>query len=418
MPPGLELRSNPGVMARFQCSRQWVAVMLKDLAISGFRGFESLKIDHLGGVNLILGKNGVGKTSLLEAIWLYSSPMNRSLITELLITRQEYQYLESETWDIDLLPLFNGGRTPRLLPLVAKIGPASGPISQTLRYRLGEMLLRAPADPSEPRTIVEIDGSVDADEELLSTGEVAIGLAVDFGGLKSYWPRSQWSRRYYSRERYTDPANPFIRFSRDNSILIADWWRSLALTDAEGRIASLMSLVCKIDRISYVGVESSTASSRQGTRDRFLVRQSGSAAPQPLKSLGDGVERVFQTAMALEFARFQSSLATPAAAAKPSTTPFAPGWCVLVDEIDSGVHYSVLEQYWDAIFRISSELGVQVFATTHSRECINAFQKAALRSTDVEGVAIRLERVRSGIHAVTIAEDDLTTVVESGIEIR
>lgn len=46
---------------------------MADLALSsfevhGFRGFSDLQIERLGRVNLIVGKNNVGKSSLLEAI--------------------------------------------------------------------------------------------------------------------------------------------------------------------------------------------------------------------------------------------------------------------------------------------------------------------------------------------------------------
>jgi hypothetical protein len=48
-------------------------LILKSLAIRNFRAFHDLTIEHLGRVNLIVGKNNVGKTSLLEAIRLYAS---------------------------------------------------------------------------------------------------------------------------------------------------------------------------------------------------------------------------------------------------------------------------------------------------------------------------------------------------------
>ena len=43
--------------------------MLKRLQIRNFRGFNKLKIDQLSGIDLIVGKNNSGKTSLLEAIF-------------------------------------------------------------------------------------------------------------------------------------------------------------------------------------------------------------------------------------------------------------------------------------------------------------------------------------------------------------
>lgn len=63
--------------------------MLDKLRISGYRQFENLKIDKLGHVNLITGKNNVGKTSLLEAIRIYSTKGSRTVILEILESRDE-----------------------------------------------------------------------------------------------------------------------------------------------------------------------------------------------------------------------------------------------------------------------------------------------------------------------------------------
>ena len=52
--------------------------MLKKLTIEHFRGFSSFKIDQLARINLIVGKNNVGKTALLEALFLLSGPYNPS----------------------------------------------------------------------------------------------------------------------------------------------------------------------------------------------------------------------------------------------------------------------------------------------------------------------------------------------------
>lgn len=46
---------------------------------------------------------------------------------------------------------------------------------------------------------------------------------------------------------------------------------------------------------------------------------------------------------------------------------------LFIDEMDNGIHYTVLDELWYVIFTLSAKLNVQVFATTHSKECIEAF---------------------------------------------
>lgn len=64
--------------------------MLNSLKITNFRTFSNLCLNRLGKVNLIVGRNNVGKTSLLEAVHLYSSDNVVDAVVPLLQRRQEY----------------------------------------------------------------------------------------------------------------------------------------------------------------------------------------------------------------------------------------------------------------------------------------------------------------------------------------
>lgn len=48
---------------------------------------------------------------------------------------------------------------------------------------------------------------------------------------------------------------------------------------------------------------------------------------------------------------------------------------LLVDEIDNGLHYSVIEKVWEIILKVSSENNIQVFATTHNYEVMSLLIK-------------------------------------------
>src|SRR5438046_2863620 len=63
--------------------------MLESLEIHGFRTFDHLRIERLGRVNLIVGKNNVGKTTLLEALRLYAGRGAPGLILSILHDHDE-----------------------------------------------------------------------------------------------------------------------------------------------------------------------------------------------------------------------------------------------------------------------------------------------------------------------------------------
>src|SRR5258708_36619872 len=109
-------------------------LILNSLEIRNFRAFRDLKIEHLGRVNLLVGKNNVGKTCLLEAIQLYASrAATPTFIWEIMRARQEVKQRFVNVRDMlaALKFLFYGRNDikPGLQPI--QIGPINSP-SETL----------------------------------------------------------------------------------------------------------------------------------------------------------------------------------------------------------------------------------------------------------------------------------------------
>ncbi|MGA9994869.1 MAG: AAA family ATPase, partial [Pyrinomonadaceae bacterium] len=96
----------------------------------------------------------------------------------------------------------------------------------------------------------------------------------------------------------------------------------------------------------------------------------------------------------------------------------ASGGVVLVDEIENGLHHSVLTKVWLAIGEAARRSNTQIFATTHSWECIRAAHEAFLESKDYDLRLHRLERINGDIKAVTYNEKTLDTSVEMNLEVR
>jgi AAA15 family ATPase/GTPase len=114
----------------------------------------------------------------------------------------------------------------------------------------------------------------------------------------------------------------------------------------------------------------------------------------PIGSMGDGIWRLLGIALALVSAR---------------------GGVLLVDEIDSGLHYTVLVDMWRLVLETARSLDVQVFATTHSRDCYEAL--AAV--TDASRAEISLQRIERGrSEAIAFNEAELRQAAERGLEVR
>ena len=118
-------------------------------------------------------------------------------------------------------------------------------------------------------------------------------------------------------------------------------------------VAGLRLVEASIVGITFV---QGRTSSREPRDNRLpLVRTETNPEPMPLKSMGDGLTRLLQVMLSLVNAT---------------------NGVLLIDEFENGLHWSVQSKVWESVFRMAMILNVQVFATTHSRDCIIGFQKA------------------------------------------
>ncbi len=134
-------------------------------------------------------------------------------------------------------------------------------------------------------------------------------------------------------------------------------------------------------------------------RVRYSVVKTGQFAdPISLANLGEGIQRIFAVALAMTVAS---------------------DGILLVDEIETGLYHRAQSDVWRAVFKLAHEWNVQVFATTHSWDCVSSFQEASAEFQD-DARLIRLQRSRdgSGIEAESYNKSAMKAVVEQGIEIR
>jgi AAA15 family ATPase/GTPase len=90
---------------------------------------------------------------------------------------------------------------------------------------------------------------------------------------------------------------------------------------------------------------------------------------------------------------------------------------LLVDEIDTGLHYSVMAQMWKLIFDAAKEFNVQVFATTHSYDCVYSLAHICAKAD--EGNHVTVQRIETGkTKAIPYAEYEIKVAADREIEVR
>jgi hypothetical protein len=357
--------------------------MLGSLKISGFRAFSDLTIERLGRVTLVVGKNNVGKTTLLEAVHVHASTALELFEAHRMLERRDEYLTDDEGKDVDLDRLFfvkNGSKADSFTistsdgehPLTVSVTWAWTEIAEdhSTRRAFGDA---PPADVEAHRVIRALHGR------------------AGHGAVSIHSPTHDLSIISRRRPKPTPPASVFLPSSgfQGDRLDAAEMWDRVVLTDREDRVLDALRIIePDLERIVMV-------SSRGGRRS--AVAKVRGRSPIPLRSLGDGMNRLFELALGLV------SVGT--------------GGTFLIDEADAGLHFTTLVDVWRLVFILATRLDVQVIATTHSWDCIEAFQRAAV-SNPAEGALVRLQRVDGSIRSEVFSEAELTIITRESIEVR
>jgi ABC-type branched-subunit amino acid transport system ATPase component len=300
-------------------------VAITSIDIENYRCFKSLRVDGLTTVNLIVGANNAGKTALLEAVEAVVSRDSPFVLYRAAFERGEYRRgrrADEEFVELDLRHWFHGhGLVDGATFSVRAAGDAELGVSRTVEkvpssagppFVPGgqQLTMQRPGAPAMRPLPLTADG-------LLGAGEPSAFLNF---GLR---------------------LHPPVGFVTTNRLLprqLARLWTNVVLTPGEQRTIEALRLVEPV-------IERIAISESDGTIAKVLMR--GDDAPVPLGTLGEGVTRILT--LALHLARTQNGY-------------------LFIDEIENGLHWSVMPKVWRFLVETARAGNTQIFATTHSKD--------------------------------------------------
>ena len=351
--------------------------MISSLKIEGFRGLKQFEMGQLGRVNLLVGTNNCGKTSVLEAIYLLASGGEPWCIQYLLTKRGEQSFTQvsyvdepqpSSPPEYSISHLFTGHK---LYGVPLKISSVWGSQPRVIDLSFKEMK-QGFVEISRgeiPGSVLQMAGNVRADfQEIPLTP--SNGIAKDV--------LSRIARRAYERGYERSPVS-FISTGPSTSLELTTYWSKIVLTPVEALVLKALQIVDpNIERVAEVG-------------SQFKVILRGQIEPVPMGSMGDGMWRLFAMAIHIGMCK---------------------GGVLLVDEIDSGLHYTTMSKMWRLMLDAATQFDIQVFATTHSYDCIHSLAQMGDPSVSVQ-------RIESGkLRAVPYDQEELSVVAERELEVR
>lgn len=357
--------------------------MFTSISITRFRCFRELSIESLDRINLVAGTNNVGKTALLEAIFLLLGTMNVGLVAKLSAFRGIAEIKGDPTSMRELLwnPLF-----PRL----------------------------------DGQATIEITGTLSEGEQHKVQLEFVPGasarLAVGGETVSETGPSINELPGRALQLRYTDPSGE----TRSTEMLIdekgirvepvppqppfpgyflAARRRRTPQEDAEqfGRLEMLQESYDLLEALRIVEPRLRRLATIYRGGMPMVWGDVGLGQMLPLPHMGDGLGRLVSLLLAIAN---------------------APHGVVLADEIENGLHHSILNKVWQAIGSAARRFDTQVIATTHSFECIRAAHQAFAASERYDFRLHRLERVADEIRAVTYDQETLAAALKADLEVR
>ena len=315
--------------------------MLDSLDIKNYRNLKELRINSLGRVNLITGKNNTGKSTILEAVAIYATKGDLNLIYELLGERGENFRQSVRPNEVSKNPTesnirtFSSLFTNRVIGFEREHSISIGSIENTLfgeekSYEKSVSLKfvkyfdeiqkdNQGVITTRKRTLLEND----ADKQLAN---FKVGVEIRVGSSSYILPlEDERPYRINFRGLGNNESFQFIRTRNIDKEINGKLWDNITLTEKEQYVIEALKIIePTTERIAFI---------EENPRERTaVIKLSNAANVLPLRSMGDGINRILTIILALV----------------NSDNGF-----LLIDEFENGLHYTVQEQLWKVIFNAS-----------------------------------------------------------------
>jgi len=358
--------------------------MITDVLIRNFKCFKSLTVPELGRITLISGRNNVGKTALLEALFLFLDQRNPTTVLNQYSRRgiKQITLTTEAIWG----PIFcDYAMDGEIL------------ISLTKNGNHEQVTVRFNREFAPPPSM-----TVQTEERQISTDEKPTILAVEIehttkSGEKIILyhfcdPNNQSRPTVVSK---TIPSKIPIQLasflpSKEHNPPgeIAKQFSNLARQDRENEAVEFLRIIePRLENLKII---------TEGPNSLVHGKLKGLTRTLPINFMGEGMEKLLALIVAITH---------------------SPNRIILLDEIENGLHYSILPKIWEALGKALRKYDCQLITTTHSYECLQAAHEG-LSELPEDFRYIRLHRKDKEISAKLSNYDMIGTAIKTNLEVR
>jgi AAA15 family ATPase/GTPase len=343
------------------------------IEIDGYKCFENFKIDKIKQINVITGLNNIGKTALLEAIHLGTNSDNSfrflsclfDIFSERGLYVNNYAKLNSLFQKNNLIEIYTDNNT-------LKVEKVKG------------------AELTEEDKKLFMQSANIKDQDFFSLEKLDFFKYTDHLGKSEIGLISRVEtmlNTLFDDHNYISSNNKYISSSTKHSNILKYFYEKVTSQFKEGDLLSSLQLIDeRIEKLNIIN-------------DMLQVKLKSLSSYIPINELGDGFCRLVEILMDLYIAEHNT---------------------VVVDEIESGIHYSRIKSIWSDIITISRSNNIQLFVTTHSKEFIDRLSEVS-RELDFDDVSIiNLYKDKDGNvkHTMVDSIEILANRIDLGLENR
>ena len=333
---------------------------IKEINVRNFKRFEKLTIENIGGLNLIVGDNNVGKSSVLEMLMI-SSDINYFLHSLIYV-------------------LYNFRNFSNL---------KENFIEQYLYKEKTSLTFSFSTYDNE-----KFEGSLVfdalnrfANPQWKFSGQKQ-GFAPYGGAFNQQLP--------FNANSIANIQIPYIPFETSYNHDFANYF-SKQIQQSNNKMERLIEdMKSIIPLINYIDINTSISND-----PILIIRQQDMDTKMPLGTFGDGAIKLFRILIEMQIHT---------------------GSRLMIDEIDTGIHYKRMKTVWKTLIRAAKANNVQLFATTHNEECIKYYKEALEEEGEEiknESRIIRLAEMEDKqVKAYTYQFEDFAHSIENGNELR
>ncbi len=317
-----------------------MANWIDEITIHRFRGIQGLTLTGLGGVNILVGVNNSGKTSILEAIATYARPWdlyewgNAAWRREIKASRRST--VEALKW---LFPRFKRTDIDEKMPEIYLSGSGSFEVTSVRAHLEAVDRLLATKGRRQPEPVDQEGGVREDGVKLMVWVKQAL---LDVHEQQTF---EIWDTENKPYPRSSRPALPVATITPVTHRIEQPAGVSELVKTKEKKEA-LDAL-----RMFDAGVQDIVLINYPGMRPTIEIEHDAFETTVPLGIFGDGMRRALTFALAI---------------------PKAKNGLLLVDEIETAIHVSALQELYSWLVKICQRNAIQLFVTTHSLEAVDA----------------------------------------------